>query len=113
MIRLVHYHTWQKVRGGHNSSFRTALVKTRGKKWLQVVALDASQDGGLRVWKVPVSDERYMTPLLFRGKPYPMTRALKTFRSLAATHGCSKAAKKFLKEARNEIKANKNLGGVD
>ena len=111
MIRLVQYHTWQQVRGGHNSSFRTALVKTRGKKWLQVVALDASQDGGLRVWKVPVSDARYMTPLLFRGKPYPMSRALKTFRSLAATHGITKGARKILKEASSEIKTNKNLGG--
>lgn len=107
MISVVNYHT-----GQDNSSFRCALVK-RGRKWLQVVAIDASVNGGLKIWRVPLADEKYMEPLLHKGKPYPMSRALKTFRSLAATHGCSKAAKKFLKEARSEIKANKNLGGVD
>ena len=99
MIRLVQYHTWQKVRGGRNSSFRTALVKDGGRKWLQVVALDATPDGGLRVWRVPVSEVKFMTPLLFRGKPYPMLRALKTFRSLADTHGITQGARKILKEA--------------
>ena len=78
---------------------------------MQVVALDATPDGGLRVWRVPKSDERYMIPLLHRGKPYPMSRALKTFRSLAATHGITKSARNILKEASSEIKANKNLGG--
>ena len=110
MIRLVEYHTWQTVRGGHNSSFRSALVKT-GRKWLQVVALDATTADGIRVWRVPKSELKYMNPLLYRGKPYPMSRGLKTFRSLGATHGITKGALKILREASNEIKANKNLGG--
>lgn len=98
MIALVQYHTWQRVRNGHNSSFRSALVR-QGKKWLQVVAIDATAEGGLRVWKVPKSDERYMKPLLLNGKPYPMARALKVFRSMAKTHGITKGAKKLLREA--------------
>lgn len=110
MITLVQYHTWQTVRGGHNSSFRSALIK-EGTKWLQVIAIDATPDGGLKVWKVPKSDLKYMTPLLRNGKPYPMSRALKVFRSIAATHGISNGAKKLLKEASRENKANKNLGG--
>lgn len=109
MIRLLQYHTWQKVRGGYTSSFRCVLVK-EGRKWLQVVALDASPDGGLRVWKVPMSDERYMKPLLRKGKPYPMARALQTFRSLAKTHGITKGAKKLLKEASREQKGKDTAG---
>ena len=66
---------------------------------MQVVALDATPDGGLRIWRVPVSEVKFMTPLLFRGKPYPMSRALKTFRSLASTHGITQGARKILKEA--------------
>lgn len=103
MITLVRYHTWQKVKGGYNSSIRSALVK-EGTKWLQVIAIDATPDGGLKVWKVPKSDKQYMTPLLRNGKPYLMSRALKIFRSLAATHGISNGAKKLLKEASRENK---------
>lgn len=103
-IRLVRYHTWQKVRGGTTSSVRCALVK-RGRKWLQVIAMDSSPDEGLRVWKVPMSDERFMEPLMSNGKPYPMARALKGFRSLAKSHGITKSAKKLLKEAARDAKA--------
>ena len=102
MIELVRYRTADAV--------RSALVK-RGTKWMQVVAIDATSTGGLKVWKVPMSDGRFMTPLTRKGKLYPMARALRNFRNLAKTHGCSKAAKKLLKEATREDKANKNLGG--
>ncbi len=102
MIELVRYRTADAV--------RSALIK-RGNKWMQVVAIDATSKGGLKVWKVPMSDEKFMTPLTRNGKPYPMTRALRTFRNLAKTHGCSKAAKKLIKEATREDKENKNLVG--
>jgi len=104
-IRLVRYHT-SRV----DSAFRCALVKDGGRKWLQVLAIDASAKGGLKVWKVPLADEKDMVPLLLKGKPYPMARALRTFRRFAATHGCSKGAKKLLKEAADENKTNKKLG---
>lgn len=97
-IRLVSYHTWQKVRDGYNSSFRCALVKA-GNKWLKVVALDATAEGGLRVWKVTKDDERFMKPLLRNGKPYPLARALRVFRSVGKTHGCTRAAKNIIREA--------------
>lgn len=109
-IRLVQYHTWQKVRGGNTSSVRCALVK-RGRKWLQVIAMDASPDGGVKVWKVPMSDERFMKPLMHKGKPYPMKRALRIFRSMARTHGITKGAKKLLKEASREQKTRKDTAG--
>ena len=99
MIKLVQYHTWHRVRGGHESAFRSALVRTGGSKWLQVLAFDATVSGGLKLWKVPLSDEQYMQPLLYRDKPYPMSRALKVFKALGKTHGISNAAKKLLREA--------------
>jgi hypothetical protein len=98
MISLVRYHTWHKVRGGYESAIRCAFVRTGGSKWLQVVALDATTSGGLKLWKVPLADTKYMQPLLLKGKPYPISRALKTFRSIAKTHGITKGAKKLLKE---------------
>ncbi len=99
MIALVKYHTGDAV--------RVSLVK-RGIKWMKVVAIDASASGGLKVWRVPVSDEKYMSPLVFaNGKPYAMARALKSFRMMAKSHGCSKAAMKLIKEAAHEDKTAK------
>lgn len=99
MIELVRYHTWKRVRNnGVESAVRTAFVK-RGRKWMQVLCIDATTTGGLKLWKVPLSDEQYMRPLLRKGKPYPFKRALKTFRAMGKTHGISKGAKKLLREA--------------
>jgi hypothetical protein len=103
VIELVHYHTWHKVRGGFESSKRVALVKHGGRKWLQVLCIDATTSGGLKLWKVPLTDTQYMRPLLRKGKPYPVSRALKSFRRMGKTHGISKGAKKLLKEAHAQI----------
>jgi len=97
MIELVSYHTWKKVRNGFESCVRCAFVK-RGNKWAQVLCIDATASGGMKLWKVPLTDEQYMRPLLRKGKPYPVSRALKTFRAMGKTHGISKGAKKLLKE---------------
>jgi len=97
MIELVSYHTWHKVRNGFESAVRVALVK-RGNKWAQVLCIDATSSGGLKLWKVPLTDEQHMRPLLLKGKPYPVSRALKSFRKMGKTHGISKGAKKLLKE---------------
>ena len=99
MIKLVNYHTWTKVKGGYESARRVTLVRFGGHKWLQTVSIDASASGGLRVVKAPLTDEKYMTPLLLRGKDYPMKRALKTFRAMAKSHGCTGVAKKIIREA--------------
>lgn len=103
-IELMRYHTWQKVRNGYNSAMRVAFVKP-GRKWMKVVALDATAEGGLRVWRVRVSERQYMKPLLRKGKPYNVARALRTFRNMGATHGITKGAKKLLAEVSRENKA--------
>lgn len=98
MIELVRYHTWHKVRNGFESAVRVALVK-KGNKWLHVLAIDATTSGGMKLWKVPLADAGHMQPLLLKGKPYPMSRALKSFRRISNTHGISKGAMKILREA--------------
>ena len=98
MIQLVLYQTWHKGRTGFESAFRVALVKT-GRKWLHVLTIDATASGGLKLWKVPLSDVKYMQPLLLKGKPYPMSRALKSFRKMGNSHGISGGAKKLIREA--------------
>lgn len=101
MIELVRYHTHKKVQFGYESSVRLAIIK-RGRKWMKVLALDANKLGGLKLWKVALAEEKYMTPVLHKGKPYPLARALTGFRRLAKSHGASKGAKKLMKEARNQ-----------
>ena len=99
MIELVRYHTMRPARnGGMTSSVRVALVK-EGTKYLQVLAIDAGPDSGLTVWKLDKSERKYMKPLMRGKREYPMSRALKTFRKFAKTHGATKAAKKLIKEA--------------
>ena len=98
MIELVRYHTWKRVRDGHESCVRSAFIK-RGRKWMQVLCIDATASGGMKLWKVPLSDEKYMRPLLRKGKPYPFKRAIRIMRGIGKTHGISKGAKKLLKEA--------------
>ncbi len=90
MIELVDYRT--------DEGLRCAFVK-HGTKWTQVLALDAGVRSGLRVHKVPKTDQRYMTPLMRKGKPYPVKRALTHFRRFGKTHGMTNGAKKLLKEA--------------
>jgi hypothetical protein len=97
MIELVSYHTFRKVRNGYESAVRCAFVR-RGRKWMQVLCIDATTTGGMKLWKVPLSDEQYMRPLLRKGKAYPVKKAIKSFRAMGKTHGISKGAKKLLKE---------------
>jgi len=65
-----------------------ALVES-GRKWLQVIQMDSS---GIRVRKVPCSDERYMTPM-----DYPLAKAKKRFRLAGRRFGITKGAKQLLR----------------
>ena len=90
MIRLMRYHS--------QIGMRSVLVR-EGRKWLQVLAIDANKKGGMTIWKVPKGDLRFMTPLMRKGKPYPMSRALTVFRRVGRSHGITKGAMKIIKEA--------------
>lgn len=73
---------------------KSALIK-EGHKWIQVLLMD----GKLTVRKVPKSEGRYMSELTHKNRPYPMKRALGTFRKFGRAHGISRNAKTFLREA--------------
>jgi len=87
-------HTYRLVSGADH----VALLHTpdRKTKWLRVVVM---RDKALGVERVPASEREHMRPLERKGKPYPMKRALKTFRTFAKSHGSSKAARDFIREA--------------
>lgn len=74
---------------------KTALIKVSGPKWMQVLTLD----GPLTVRKVATTEQRHMTVMFFKGKPYPIRRAVRHYRHFAKTNGITKNAKTFLKEA--------------
>jgi len=87
-------HTYRLVSGADH----VALLHTpdRKTKWLRVIVM---RDRSLGIEKVPASERDHMRPLERKGKPYPMARALKTFRKFAKAHGSSKAARDFIREA--------------
>lgn len=72
--------------------FHPALTMQK-RKFLHVVMMG----GILTVKRVPISEGRYMQPLLFNGKPYPRTRAAKIFRRYAKAHGITKSALRVLR----------------
>lgn len=85
-IELRQYATGQGV--------KTALIK-EGPKWIQVLTME----GKLTVRKVPKAEARYMCELTHKRRPYPIKRAIGTFRRFGRTHGITKSAKVFLREA--------------
>lgn len=93
-MELVRYHT----QNNEESCQRVALVSER-RKYLYVVVLSQSGQSPMRLWKVAKTERRYMKPLMRKGKPYPMARAIKGFRRMMKSHGATKAVKRFIKEA--------------
>lgn len=69
----------------------------RQTKWLRILVM---RDKPLSVERVTVSEREHMRPIEYKGKPYPLKRALKHFRKFAKAHGSNKAARKFIREAK-------------
>jgi hypothetical protein len=93
---VVRYHTERK----DESCVRVALVQET-HKYLHVLALVPSGKGKLSVWKVPKTERKHMQ-FLTLGKSkreYPLSRAIKGYKRMAKTHGITKRAKQFLREA--------------
>lgn len=87
-------HTYRLVSGADH----IALLHTpdRKTKWLRVLVM---RDKPLSVDKVPASEREHMRDVERKGKPYPLKRALKVFRLFALSHGSSKGARDFIREA--------------
>jgi hypothetical protein len=87
---LIKFHT-------DDGSVRCALIVKVGLKYTSLVWAD-DRTPGLRVNKVPHDHLRNAPPLLYKGKPYPLTRAKKLLRKMGRTFGITKSAKIALRD---------------
>ena len=81
---------------GKDGSVRSAYLVATGPKFSKLIWLD-DRKPGIRINKVPNEDMRHATPLLYHGKPYPLTRFKRLFRKAAMRHGITKSARKELR----------------
>jgi hypothetical protein len=86
--RVMSYHT--------DAGYYTALVGNKGTKLMTVVIIF---DSGVAARRVPIYEERYMKPSLYKGKDYPVSRAIRGFKKAAKSLGITKTAKRALMEA--------------
>lgn len=73
----------------------TALVVKEGRKLLHIIQIE---DRGLRVRKVPKTEARYFKDLTYKGKPYPLRRAIRMYKRAAKTFGATPTVKRILRE---------------
>lgn len=89
----LHMYRLETSGDGHVVILQTPERKT---KWLNILMM---KDKPLGVERVTASEQEHMLPLEYQGKPYPMKRALNIFRKFGKSHGSSKAARDFIREA--------------
>jgi hypothetical protein len=88
-IRLQNYRT--------DHGTKTVLVGEPGRKYMPVLIMDK----GLIVKKVPLSDERYMSEVAESKVRRSLMPVVTFFAAYGARNGISKAAKRFIKDARS------------
>jgi len=86
---IVRYHTTT----GHTS----ALIVERGRKWMTIIPMESH---AVRIRRVRLSEERNMSPLTYKGKPYPVRRAVKHFKHHAENFGITKTAQRALRRTK-------------
>ena len=75
---------------------RCALIVTVGRKYISMLWAD-DRKPGVRINKVSHRDAQHATPLMYRDKPYPLSRAKRHWRKMASSLGATKAARKALR----------------
>ena len=73
----------------------------KGRTKVHILMLDSP----LTVRAMPMGETRYMTPLLRKGNPYPLMRAVNKFRAFGKSHGVTKKAKAMLAAAATAARA--------
>jgi|18_taG_2_1085343.scaffolds.fasta_scaffold218421_1 hypothetical protein len=84
----------QVINWHRRDGFTTALLLSRGPKYLKVLPMSS---GNLSVKTVPLSEERNMYPVLHKGNPYPVDRAKRIYRKHGKAYGWTKSAKDALR----------------
>ena len=80
-------------------SVRTVVTKPVRGGSIDALFLDFP----VRVKRVPGSEERYMSPATYRGKPYPLARARRKLGGMVRRHGAtSKKVRSFLRAMSEE-----------
>lgn len=74
----------------------TALFVDRGRKTLSLVPMTAFGSTGMKVVKLPISEERNLREVEYKGKPYNYGRALAKFKAAYRKFGGTKAVKRAL-----------------
>ena len=73
--------------------YQSAIVFDVGSNYIHLMPLE---NRPLRTRKLPINDRRYLKPLSYKGKQYPVARAKRHFKKHADTFGITKSAKKVL-----------------
>lgn len=81
--------------GKREDARRTALLVKRGTKHLHVIIM---RDAKVSVDRVPLTEERSMIPLEYKGRPYPVERAVRIFKRHGKAFDITKAAREALKQ---------------
>ena len=71
----------------HNA--HTLLVFKEGRTFLHAIVLHHPP---VRIVKLPRTERRYLQPLLYKGRPYPITRAVRRIRQAGRNLGITKGA---------------------
>ena len=84
----------EPVRYRTDEGVYVALLVLRGTKYLHLIPMDS---GGIKIIKVPLTEERYMKLLTKGANTYPLKRARKLFKRAGEVFGISEDAKKALR----------------
>jgi len=68
------------------------IIVREGHKLIHAIALGQP----VRVVKLEKFERRYLTALELKGKPYPLARAIRLFKSAGKEHGITKGARALL-----------------
>ena len=79
----------QRYQGPMLDGFRTALVAKEGRKWMQIVVVEA---GHLKMIKRPLTDKDHMTPIAWNRKSKASMRRLARKRGTPRTVRAAVAA---------------------
>ena len=93
-LQVVNYH--------HAMSEQTAIIVSRGRKLMHILMIESA---GIVCRSVPLIEERHCRPLAYRGKDYPLKKAINHYLRIATKLGGTKRARKALKEMKANLVA--------
>ena len=73
---------------------RSAIIVNEGRKFISLIPIES---GKVRIRKILLSEGRHLTPIKYKGKPYPLSRAIRIFKRHAKSFGITDSAKRALR----------------